>query len=826
LNLFDPMVALSSQTYVDGLRRYTIQQLLTRYTESFGNDLSRRFDRSGGSCRVRRVPEGCGRNSDIMAEFNRVGCAEVDSAGIASDRRARRSDEYQRVTRARATEIRDLMRRGREVTDSISFAEGPEPRPPAGDSPGSAAVDLSYFEMRSRYRDTVTRLPQLREELDSIRNRVAAIQAAAPHLRLTRSELSDHAGDEWFVPSIVNSVADETNLTRIRESTERGYRELEEQMWGAVANACDPEQLTHEDLVLNPSIVNRFLAISPNRELYGDLQRCMAGQMDSANRTRSGLQLVTVAACGVIGFGLAGPAGVALGAGCGLASAGVSYADYGVASRRMEWVAQCRASVRSEEDALCTQAEYLEARQRFDEAVSALTIDAVSTVAFDFLLPGVGAALGRLRPDRIAEITAEINRARALPSAEAEAELARIARRLGSEGDEVAIDATRPMFSAEFPPLTGRGPALGDLGDAPIPLTRARPDDITPLARTEPIAVARPTSVTLPIEACCRRVTFPADTPVSYSALDPVDPYYAGRGVHRSRTPTSIEFTFSSPRVLESSFPEVRSVELSGRPLRARLDDELLARGIDPAGRVTLAGEGAMSQAYFLHPEIPPALERQWMESAATSADPAATVRNLRRAWAADSATEVVKVRRPDAFRGTLGPMEAANQLRRDLAVADIADQLADGARYRGAPLVEVLRWTSTEGELARGIVRQPVSRGPTVYQLQEAVDRIRAATAPGTRLTEEASRALEEARALLRDSRLDVDEAERRLGAIEEFYRRAHDPTVRFQRENSISFVGALDRSGAIHNAGLDFNHGHNVLWNSERGIFQIIDW
>ncbi len=338
------------------------------------------------------------------------------------------------------------------------------------------------------------------------------------------------------------------------------------------------------------------------------------------------------------------------------------------------------------------------------------------------------------------------------------------------------------------------------------------------------LPVAAPRPIVLPIEACCRPTTFPANRSPTHQASNlATDAYYSGLGQH-SAVPPGRAFEMTAPRELQVQFPNVREVRFPPGTPDERLVEELQSRGMNPNLRATLAGEGSMSRAFFVHPEITAELNQRWLAAAGGQYND--TYWRARNSWAQANASEVMKVRKSDVFQQVGNSAEAARQLRRDLAMQDFADQFARRTRFEGDPLVEVVRWTSGESEVSRGIVRQPTSRGPSVFELHEATSVVRRYSGSGRVPNPAEIAQLEHARGVLTNAGLSVGEAEQRIGALEEFYRQAHDPALQFQAENGLSTVGVRTRTGAVENSGLDYNHGVNAHWNPERRIFQIIDW
>jgi hypothetical protein len=235
-------------------------------------------------------------------------------------------------------------------------------------------------------------------------------------------------------------------------------------------------------------------------------------------------------------------------------------------------------------------------------------------------------------------------------------------------------------------------------------------------------------------------------------------------------------------------------------------------------GYVTYAGAGGFSSAYFVHPEVPAEVIAKWSDEAFFLGDPS-LVDSLRSEWAAEHATEVVKVRK----RGKRNAEAMASAILRDIAVEEIAVRLTETATLKGEPLVRVARWRSSQDEILKGVIRQEVVRGPRVYELEAAAHAIltrKARTNTGT------GRELESARQLLADAGLTAESAMERISALEEFYRRSHQGVLAYAARNELPGFMNRNGSGAAEVIGLDYNHGQNVAWSPAERKFVIFDW
>jgi hypothetical protein len=191
----------------------------------------------------------------------------------------------------------------------------------------------------------------------------------------------------------------------------------------------------------------------------------------------------------------------------------------------------------------------------------------------------------------------------------------------------------------------------------------------------------------------------------------------------------------------------------------------------------------------------------------------------LRTAWAAQNATEVVKVRR-------LGRRPAeimARGILRDVAVEEVASRLAGAATLMGEPLVRVARWRSSHDEILRGVIRQEVVHGPRVIELEAAAHTILSYKSGEFRggLSQ-----VVEASTLLADAGLTAEDAMRRIAALEEFYRRSHEPVRAYAARNELPGFMNRNGSGLAEVIGLDYNHGQNVAWSPTERRFVIFDW
>ena len=367
-----------------------------------------------------------------------------------------------------------------------------------------------------------------------------------------------------------------------------------------------------------------------------------------------------------------------------------------------------------------------------------------------------------------------------------------------SKKDRPAIESTLSL-SGERTPALLRSAA----SDATLPV----PDRI--LTR---VVLARP---------CCAPVETSGLRTPAWSGSPFNDPYVTRFRPNDHYGTVTSGFSMTVPRTLgvQRDFSAMRFM----MPTPTLADSTQLAEALripdaQVADRVTLAGEGGFSTAYFVHPPPPPELRTEWAEEALLRNDPTLE-ETLRKRWAAQNSQEVVKVRR--SGKHTADSM--ALGILRDVAVETVASQLADSASFLGEPLVRVARWRSSEQEILQGVIRQEVMSGPRVLELEAAAHTVisRKRGTFGGNMAD-----FERARTLLAEANLSAEQAMERINALEEFYRRSHEPVIAYLDRNDLG--GLMNRTGAgtFERIGLDYNHGRNVAWSPTERRFVIFDW
>jgi hypothetical protein len=337
--------------------------------------------------------------------------------------------------------------------------------------------------------------------------------------------------------------------------------------------------------------------------------------------------------------------------------------------------------------------------------------------------------------------------------------------------------------------------------------------------------VGRPASLGVPgapqrsmarVTACCSPVSsgqVPAGIEVP-AIGDPQNPYYSGPGIAPSPASAPAGFRYSPPAILRGRAVADGLLAISDEPVGTRLE-QALPRGRNARSNATYAGRGAQSNVYYSHGDLPAEV---W--SAIDAAPDEATALAIRQSWAMTNARSVLKIRSPRPWGMGIGV--AAEQMRRDLAVGGLADELSARATYDGGRLVRTARILSSDTQHMQGVIEQEAVAGVTVSRLQRAVDRLNPRTATNASSMGEA-----EARQILGQAGLSWEEAQGRIHALEEFYRRTHADVIAFQNSNGFRIVplGRL-RAGRSVPVGFDYNNGQNVIWNASERTFVMIDW
>lgn len=302
---------------------------------------------------------------------------------------------------------------------------------------------------------------------------------------------------------------------------------------------------------------------------------------------------------------------------------------------------------------------------------------------------------------------------------------------------------------------------------------------------------------------------------------NPRDPIYTGpnriiSGRKKGRlAPANIPgygFKFS-----EEVAPKLKSVSLGSVPLKLKKEIRLnlvlkhksLPAGLTIPKNVTLIQDGNGFTVYFVHPQIPNELEGVFHE------------KRLR--WAKEHATHVIKLMKPD-LDGS--PFDWVPFLEFDLSVKPLLDHLASRATYQGKPLVEFLPTVTELTDHSRGGLIQRAVHGPTAYELQEAINLLSNSERAQGVDAEQVGRAFQRIASF---SGGNVDEAQRKIHALEQFMRDA-TPIVKRQRERfdlkRPYFLANEAPPGSPFDGisvEIDYNRGHNVIWDEKRQIFDV---
>jgi hypothetical protein len=308
----------------------------------------------------------------------------------------------------------------------------------------------------------------------------------------------------------------------------------------------------------------------------------------------------------------------------------------------------------------------------------------------------------------------------------------------------------------------------------------------------------------------------------------PADVYYTGWGIASPSTPS-----------LLMRLPTRVSVEFAGGPYRiSQIPSAFRARQsiAHPAHwsqQATLISQGLQSEAFWLHHEVPESILAQARALGVGSPE----AQDLISDWIRFHAVKVVKVARveltdsPEAEAREV--QRRASLTRRDLIMNQVATQLLADARLplstdpEGRPLLRVAEILSHPEDVERGLLVQDAAHGHTLFEIQNAMDRLTPATARHPRLATLSER---RARQILLNSRVDVPGGfalmRLRIAAIEEAYRRVHTAALRAQRATNTLLDLRNDTRGAYPGPiGLDYNHGQNVIWDPHAQIGVVID-
>lgn len=239
---------------------------------------------------------------------------------------------------------------------------------------------------------------------------------------------------------------------------------------------------------------------------------------------------------------------------------------------------------------------------------------------------------------------------------------------------------------------------------------------------------------------------------------------------------------------------------------------------------VTLAGAGSQSRAYYIHDRVPSdvALKTQYSDEQVLLKVYGSKRKNLdqarRQLWAKENSKEVIKLRTPDPWHK--GYEMAVKQIRRDLAMHGLFGVTAgafkrideQGKRHQ---FIQIAPFTQNQEELKSGILRQPVAKGESAYDIAERVKK-----------------------AIQGDeSQLDylkknlnyktLDEAIQDLSLLEQYYRVTKPSVSKYAQINKLEGPDAYNSLGKeIANYGYDMGvDGRNVFRDPETGRWVAVD-
>jgi hypothetical protein len=238
--------------------------------------------------------------------------------------------------------------------------------------------------------------------------------------------------------------------------------------------------------------------------------------------------------------------------------------------------------------------------------------------------------------------------------------------------------------------------------------------------------------------------------------------------------------------------------------------------GMNVANNATLVGEGGSADVYVTHEAIPLDLQ------ARIALMPDETSKqNLRKKWAKSHANpiavKILKLRYGEAYT-------TARSVSRLEYLYQFAKDMVDHAKVDGRRLVRVAKTYFNATDLARGMFEQEYVEGPTAYELQRAINLLK--NPPKL-----APFAVSQAQALLNSAGLSVDEAQRMIHCLEQFYRDAHGAALNAQMDRSFAVANGgrssdPSKSGPSLQVGFDYLHGRNVVWDVKARQFVMVDW
>jgi hypothetical protein len=225
-----------------------------------------------------------------------------------------------------------------------------------------------------------------------------------------------------------------------------------------------------------------------------------------------------------------------------------------------------------------------------------------------------------------------------------------------------------------------------------------------------------------------------------------------------------------------------------------------LAQILEPGEHATLIGQGGANSVYLTHPPTPEEIIAQGEQAI--------------RVWVSDNRYRVIKV---------AGEHEQLARIARtDHAMLSVSRQMAERARFDGRPLMYVVEKTDTRyADL--GITIEPYIRGKTPAEIQVYLDHYYGPNCNAA--CRQGMADLFEMQGLL-----SPPEMRQRIAALEQAYRDVYGQALRFARANNLIERANWARQtpeGLNYRVeqAVDYNHGSNHFWDSERRMWAQFD-
>ncbi len=332
------------------------------------------------------------------------------------------------------------------------------------------------------------------------------------------------------------------------------------------------------------------------------------------------------------------------------------------------------------------------------------------------------------------------------------------------------------------------------------------------------------------INKCCQAIpTNPNDILSRFSKADPYSTGYKDSWKF-TKVVTPKDFRYIRPKKLGSNstirynmsynIPPKYDHETDDAYKKRRVQDFEAKTG----QRLTFAGEGSMSWAYYVHGETP---SDHALKDIYKDLDPEVLIRKfprlplrlaLRMHWITENSNEVVKLRKPSPWGN--GMKTAIKAARTDLAIQNIYKICADNFKEidesgKEKAIIHAVPFVGSPKEISQGIFRQPTIQGPTAAELADRLDKVLN------------NHDKSEERYLIQVLGFkNLKEVQKKLGLLESFYVETHNDILMFRDANDLEILGARAPNGEIMTTGFDFNHGQNVIWNVKTKIFEAIDF